>query len=147
MNSGTISKEDNLKQLKSKAGLKDLKSDYILTKLFDMIKKNKLLNIMKYNKNLQKRLNLNNNDYKNYAPLLSPIEIELKLDDNEINKNNKFINIPEEVKEYYHIYFDGSNEEIKRDCLEEKEKVNIIKIIIDHQVKSFKELFFFCDKY
>ena len=39
MNSGTISKEDNLKQLKSKAGLKDLKSDYILTKLFDMIKK------------------------------------------------------------------------------------------------------------
>ena len=93
---------------------------------------------MKYNKKIQQRLNLNINDYKNY----SLIEIELKLVD---NKYGKFINISDEDKKYYHIYFNNSNEEIKRNYLDENDKVNMIKIIIEYQVKSFKELFFKCD--
>ena len=78
------------------------------------------------------------------AQLNSSIEIELKLSDDAYGKKDKFINIPEEDKEYYHIYFDNSNEEIKRDYLKEKEKVNTIKMIIDYQVTSFKELFKNC---
>ena len=112
-----------------------------MIKIFDIIKQNKSLNIVKYNKKLQKRLNLNINDYKEYSELYSSIEIELKLVD---NKYDKFINILDEEKEYYHIYFDNSNEEIKRNYLKEKEKVNKIKIIIDYQVKSFKGLFDKC---
>ena len=125
MDSKNISKNEQTKDLEN------VKSDYFLLKLFDIMKKNKLLNIIKYNKKLQKRLNLSINVYRD----CTKIEIELKLVD---NKYGKFINIPDKKKEYYHIYFDDSNEEIKRNYLEENEKVKIIKIKIDYQVKSFK---------
>ena len=128
MDSKNISKNEQTKDLEN------VKSDYFLLKLLDIMKKNKLLNIIKYNKKLQKRLNLSINDYRD----CTKIEIELKLVD---NKYGKFINIPDKKKEYYHIYFDDSNEEIKRNYLEENEKVKIIKIKIDYQVKSFKQLF------
>ena len=84
------------------------------------MKKKKLLEIMKYNKKLQKRLNLNINDYKEYSKLYSSIEIELKLVD---NNYGKFINIPDDDKEYYHLYFNNSNEEIKRNYLNENEYI------------------------
>ena len=93
---------------------------------------------MKYNKKLQKRLNLNINDYKDYSQIYSPIERELKLDD---KKYGKFINISNDDKEYYHIFFDNSDEEMKRNYLKQNEKVEIIKIKIDYQVKSFERLF------
>ena len=96
---------------------------------------------MKYNKKLQKRLNISINDYKEYSQLYSSIEIELKLVD---NKYGKFINISDEDKEYFHIYFGDSNEEIKRNFLEKNEKVKIIKIKINYQVISFKQLFYNC---
>ena len=96
---------------------------------------------MKYNQKLQKRLNLSINDYKEYSQLYTPIEIELKPLK---NKYGKFINVHDKEKEYYHIYFDNSNEEIKRNKLKKNEEVKIIKIIIDYQVKSFKNLFSWC---
>ena len=131
MDSGNIIKEI----------LFNIKSNIILKKIFDNMEKNKSLEIMKYNKKLQKRANLNINDYKEYSQLYSSIDIELKLVD---NIYGTFINIDDEEKEYYHIYFDNSKEEIKRNYLDEKEKVNSIKIIIDYQVKSFKKLFINC---
>ena len=100
--------------------------------------KKKSLLIVKYNKEIQNRLNIATKDYKEYCQ----IEIELKLVN---NKYNKFINISEKDEEYYHIYFNNSKEEIKRNYLKEKEKVNTIKIIIDYQAKSLKKLFFYCD--
>ena len=96
---------------------------------------------MKYNKKLQKRLNLDINSYKEYSKILSSIEIELKFDD---NKYGTFINISDEENDDFHIYFDNSKEEIKRYNLEENEKVKNIKIIIKHQVKSFEHLFDWC---
>ena len=66
---------------------------------------------MKYNKKLQKRLNLDINSYKVYSKILSSIEIELKPAD---GKYGRFINILEKDKEYFKIYFDDSKEEIKR---------------------------------
>ena len=126
MNSKNISKNEQTNDFDN------LKSDYFLRKLFDIIKENKSLNIIRYNKNLQKRLNINIDNYKEYCQ----IEIELKLVD---NKYGKFINISEEDKKYYHIYFDNSKEEIKKYNLEKNEKVKMIKIIIDYQVKSFND--------
>ena len=84
------------------------------------------LEIIKRNKILQKRLDKHINDYKNYFEFYSSIEIELIPSD---NKYDKFINIPKEGKEYYHIYFDNSNEEIKRNYLEKNERIKKIKII------------------
>ena len=138
MNSRNILKNEQLKESKV---LENLKSDYFLIKTINFIKKNKLLNITKYNKKFQKRLNININNYKEYSQLYSSIEIELTLAD---NIYGKFINISDKEREYYHIYFDNSIEEIKRNYLENNEKVRMIKIVINYQVKSFKELFKFC---
>ena len=137
MNFMNISLEERMKQKKSNDIFENIKSDYFLQKIIGNIKRNKSLEIMKYNKKLQKRLNLSIKDYKEYSQLFSPIEIELKTVD---NKYEKFINIYEN-KEYYHIYFDDSKDEIKRSYLNENEKVKIIKIIIDHQITSLKSLF------
>ena len=139
MNSRNISKN---KQFKESKYFENLKSNFILKKIIDIIKKNKSLEIIKYNKKIQKRLNININNYKEYSQLYSSIEIELKPPD---NIYGKFINIPDEEKEYYHIYFENSIEEIKRNYLEYNEKVKNIKIVINHQVKSFKGLFEYCD--
>ena len=141
MNSRIISKDEKLKQIKSKVDFENIKSVFILRKLFDFMKKDKSLAIIQYNKKLQKILNLSINDYKEYSQLYSSIEIELKPVDCIINN---FINIPDDEKEYYHIYFDNSNEEIKRNYLTKREKVKTIKIIINYQVTSFKGLFYQC---
>ena len=106
MNSMNESKNEKSKT-KSKNGFENLKSNFIFKKILEYMKKNKSLEIIRYNNKLQKRLNLNINDYKEYY--LS-IEIELKIVD---DKYGKFINIPNKDKEYYHIYFNNSNEEIK----------------------------------
>ena len=47
--------------------MSDLKSIYILKKVINIMKKNKLLEIIKYNKKLQKRLNININNYIEYS--------------------------------------------------------------------------------
>ena len=144
MNSKNIILEDYIhnisknEQLKESKNLENLKSDFFLIKIIDHIKKNKSLEFMKYNKKLQKRLNININNYKDYFQLYSSIEIELKPAD---NIYGKFINISDKEKEYYHIYFDNSIKEIKRNYLENNEKVKMIKIIINYQIKSFKGLF------
>ena len=144
MNTGNIFTEDESKQVKSTTDFKNLKSDYFLIKLFDIMKRNKSLEIVKYNKQLQNRLNLSVNDYKEFSQLYSSILIELKPAEKK-KKFNKFINIPNEVKKYYHIYFDDSNLEIRGNCFYDWEKINKIKIIIEHQVKSFKGLFGSCE--
>ena len=118
----------------------NVKSSYILQKIFYNLSKKKSLNIIKYNKKLQQRENIDINDYKEYVEIYSDIEIEI-IPDND--KYGKFINIKNEEEIYYHIYFDN-NEEIKRNCLNENEQINSIKIIIDYQVLSFGDLFSEC---
>ena len=77
MNYRNISKKDQTNDFDN------LKSDYFLRKLFDILKENKSLEIIKYNKKLQKRLNISIDNYKE----CSKIEIELKLVDDEYNKH------------------------------------------------------------
>ena len=62
--------------------LNNLKSNFILKRIISLMKINKSLNIMRYNKKLQKRLKININNYKEYSQLYSSIEIELKPTDN-----------------------------------------------------------------
>ena len=93
------------KQIISKNKYENLKSDYFLLKLFDNLKRKRLLEVLKYNKNIQKRINVNINGYKEYSQKYSSIEIEIKQAN---NKYGKFINIKEEDKAYYHIYFNNS---------------------------------------
>ena len=63
MNSINISKDEQTK------GFENLKRDYFIIKLFNIIKEKKTLKIVKYNKKLQKRLNTSINNYKEYSHL------------------------------------------------------------------------------
>ena len=134
-------KENNKENESAKPNppFKSLKSDYFLQKLYDNMTKKKKLEIVKYNKKIQNRINLSVKDYKEYCE----IEIEIKTTK---YKYGKFININENDKLYYHIYFNDNKEEIKNKYeINKKDEVTKIKIIIDYQVKSFKELFSCCE--
>ena len=132
-----INKEKEIEKLnliKPKNKYMKIKSDYFLQKLFNNIQKKISLEIIKYNINIQKRLNININNYKNFSELYSSIELEIIPIQNEYGS---FINIKEEDKNYFHIYFNNNKEEIKKTEIDKKDKVSKIIIIIDYQIKSF----------
>ena len=147
--------EKNLKDI-----LNNVKNDYILLEISSYLERKKFLKIFKYNKKIQKRLQLSLNNYKEYIEIFSPIEIELKItkpkpneldkflqiiQENENPKLFKFINIIEDQKKYHHIYFNNNKTETERNNLNENDKISKIKIIIDYQVKSFQNLFKDCE--
>ena len=129
------------KEVQSIGKYGNIKADYFLQKVFDNLEKKRTLEIVKNNKNIKKRINININDYKEYSEKYSSIEIEIKPVN---NKSGEFINIKEEDKKYYHIYFNNNKEEIKRNYINEDEKIIIIKIIIDYKIESFENLFKDC---
>ena len=114
MNSGfsIIKAQSNTKIL-----FESIKSNFILKKIMNIINKKKLLEIVKINKKLLEKLDLNINDYKEFTQLYSSIEIELNI---EGNKYGKFINITDKLKEYFHIYFENSNVETKKKIISKK---------------------------
>ena len=61
-----VSKENNKESESAKPNpiLESLKSDYFLQNLYDIMPKKKKLEIVKYNKKIQNRINLSANDYK-----------------------------------------------------------------------------------
>ena len=67
-----------INKIESKDIFKNLKSNYILEKIFKNLLKNKLLDIVRYNNNLKSRINISIKDYKEYLETYSPVEIEIK---------------------------------------------------------------------
>ena len=112
MSSINVSKENNKENENAKPNpiTEKIKSDYFLQKLYDNMPKKKKLAIVKYNKKIQNRINLSVKDYKEYSETYSSIEIEIIPAKGEYGK---FINIKENDKLYYHIYFNDNKEEIK----------------------------------
>ena len=70
--------QEKSKLINSDNILKNLKSDYFIQKFFDYIQKRRILKTIRYNKSIQKRINLNINHYKEYSEKYSSIEIEIK---------------------------------------------------------------------
>ena len=137
-----VSKENNKENESAKPNpiIENIKSRYILSKIYNNMTIKKKLEIVKYNKRIQNRLNLDIKDYKEYSETLIEIEIiPVK------GKYSRFIKVDENDKLYYHIYFNDNKEESKNKYkIDEEDKVKKIKVIIDYQVKSFKELFYKC---
>ena len=77
--------------------LMNLKNINILKKIVNNIKKGKFYDIIRYNKNFQKRLSLSFKDFKEYSEIYSSIEIEIIPVD---NKYGKFININKNEESY-----------------------------------------------
>ena len=127
---------------KEKGKLEKINSKYILKIVLDNLREKTLLDIIKYNKNIKKRIDININHYKKYSQNYSSIEIEIKLVN---NKYDDFINIKKEEEEYYHIYNNYHLEEIKRNYIKQNEEINtdyykIIKIIIDYHITSLEKI-------
>ena len=132
---------EKLNQIKSKNKFINLKSDYFIQKLFEYMQKRISLKIIKCNMNLQKRLNININNYKYFSENFSSIELEIIPIQNEYGS---FIKIKEKDEKYFHIYFNDNKEEMKKTKLNKEDKVSKINIIINYQIDSFKKLFSDC---
>ena len=65
--------QEQSKLINSDNKLKNIKSDYYIRKLFDVISKRKSFDIIRYNKIIQKRINININHYKEYSEKYSSI--------------------------------------------------------------------------
>jgi hypothetical protein len=89
---------------------------------------NKLLEIIRYNKNLQNNLNKGPNYYKEYTQ----IEIEIIFKE---NKYGNIINYTNENKSFFHIYLDENKKEINRNDIIQNDIFKKIKIIIDSVLK------------
>jgi surface protein len=134
-----ISKNNNKGIISNKSGVNfdKIKSNCILSKIYNNLSKKYKLMMIKYNKRLQNRLNISIKDYIKFCV----IEIEIIL-----CGSGKFININENYKSYYHIYFNESKEETKNKYfIFVSEGVTKIRIIIDYQVNSLKGLFSECE--
>ena len=111
-----------------------IKSIIILNKILLNLLKTRKLILIKYNKRIKKKVNINNNDYEEE---FSPIEIKIIFSG---NKHSQFINFDKTNEKYFHIYVD--NKEYKKN--EIGNEIKEVKIIIDHQIKSFFQLFLDC---
>ena len=118
--------------------LANIKSKLIFRKIFCNILEKKLLNIIRFNKNFQNKLNKNIIDYKKRY-----LKIEIEIIPHKYSYG-KFINIDKDNRQYYHIYFNDNEEEAKINVIPEKAKITKIKIIIDYEAASIKGLFQTC---
>ena len=96
-----VEEQGQSKLIDSNNQLKKLKSDYFIQKFFGYIPERKSLETIRYNKNIQKRIDININHYKAYSEEYSSIELDIIPMK---GKYGKFINIKEEDKKYLFSY-------------------------------------------
>ena len=121
--------------------LKNIKNKNILKTIIGYLDISQTLKLLQYNNFLQKKVDIGISTYRKH---FNEIVIEMIPIDNPKAKDddkNFFINIPDQYKNFYHIYFDEHKQEENRNYIINNEQVNKIKIIIDEEVKSFENLF------
>ena len=131
------------KDYQNKLIYNNIKSIYIFKLIIKHLEITRFLNIIQYNKKLQKKFNTTINDYPPHAKIV----IEIIPVQNKYDKYDTFFRIPKKYNQYYHIYFNDNKEEINLKRINEyigKDKLTKIKTIIDYQVLSLEELFFDC---
>ena len=77
--------------IKSQNKFINIKSNFVLKKIFNHLDKNKALKIIRYNTNIKNRLNIDIEDYKSILMDIIPIP----------NKYGPFINIEEKIKNIF----------------------------------------------
>ena len=84
--------------------MEGIKSKYILEKIFGYIETGKTLNIIKYNKNIQNKLNITQNNFKEFS------EIEIEIIPFKYCNSSYLFSFDE--PKFYHIYFNDNKEEV-----------------------------------
>ena len=137
-------KKEGIKSNQVISFLENIKSHYIIKQILDNLQRKRFLEIFKYNKNIQNKIELDIKDYKKYSEIYSLIEIEAS----PIEKENiKIINISDKIySRYYHVYINDSREELKtKTYYKGNIKINKIKIVIENNIISFSKLFEGCE--
>ena len=121
--------------------LKKVKRKYIIMKIFENLKQNRLLDIIHYNKNYQKLMNKKIFDYqKAFSKIV--IEIIPKEIVYGIFINNIYC---KSIKSNVKIYFNDDKKEIKRKFITKKDNVKKIRIIINHKIRTLFRFFSHCE--
>ena len=108
--------------------ISNIKSTYILKKVFENVEKFRYFKILQRNKAIRNKLNLSLDTYKKYY---NQIEIELITKENIEKEKNIFINDAKIVFDY-EVYFNSGLKEIqKRNYFNKNEKITRIRILID----------------
>ena len=109
--------------------LQKIRSKYILKQIFDNLHQKTLLDLIHYNKTLQKKLEIKLEDFKKISYI---IKIELFLDE---NVTSNFIKIRKGQEKFFKIYLNDSKETSNRIKVYKKDKIKIKKvtIIIDYK--------------
>jgi len=124
--------------------LKKINSKYIIQEIFKYMNFIKVLELVRYNKDIKNQLEVSK---KNYEKIFNSINIEIIPKDNlefNENKQNIFINFLGD-RNYYHIFFEDSAEEIDRNFIQKGDKIKKIKITIEPEFNSLRELFKDCE--
>ena len=95
-----LEEQGQSKIIDSNNQLKNVKSLYIIQIIFEYMPERKSLETIRYNKSIQKRIEININHYKAYSEKYSSIELDIIPMK---GKYDNFININEEDKKYFHI--------------------------------------------
>ena len=99
-----------------KANIMRIESKYVLKNIFDNLKQNKFLDLIRHSKALQNKLDITIMDYNEYTQL--EIEIFPKIPK---KTQSTFINIlNEEDQPHYHIYFNNKKKRKKKVFYKEK---------------------------
>ena len=131
---------------KCKLLLIEIKSKYIIKKVFENLKTKKFLQIIKYNNKISKKIDISLKDSFKKFWIDNQIEIELDIIEkpkyDEDKKN--FINYEKEDEPYIHIHLNNDKKETKRNYINKNEALSTVKIILDLKFKKFKKLFYNC---
>ena len=122
--------------------INEIKSKYILQYIFEHVCQRIILNLSKYNKLLQKKMDISLNDYR----LFNQIEIEIIPKGIPYYSKEKFpfIKMFNENKNSFYVYFDDNPKRIKRNYFIQKDKISKIKVIIENENQKFDKLFKNC---
>ena len=93
------------KLIDSNNKLRKIESNFFIQKFFGYLSERKSLETIRYNKSIQKRIDININHYKAYSEKFSSIELDIITIKGECGR---FIKIKEEDKQYFHIYFNDN---------------------------------------
>ena len=107
--------------------INNIKSKFILKKIFGYLENNIYLKLIKYNKKLQNKLEKDITYYKEYS------KIEIQVFQKFLNYKNpkKFINVTNpNDKELYQIFINDQTKEAAKDIESIKEKIEKFKIVL-----------------
>ena len=118
--------------------LKNIRSKYLVIKIFEHLKQKKLLKMIEHNKKYQNIMNKNIEHYK-----IEFLKIEIEIFPKESTFGN-FIRIP--LNEGIQIFCNDDEKEAKKlNSIIKDVKVEKVKVIIDHKIESLSWLFYKCN--